>query len=96
MSGKHITDQQIIVFMRENNLNKIQEIAAAKSWISERSGHRIDTGELTKGSKPKRQWRTRKDPLFRVWDNVLAPMFEEKPLKQDLLINEDYSTIKSY
>lgn len=79
MAGKHITDQQIRLYMEERNQGRTQQAAAAKAGLSERSARRIDKGEVTIGSKPKRNWRTRKDPLAAVWDSELVPLLNTDP-----------------
>ena len=79
MSGKHITDQQIRLYMNERKQGGTQVTAAAKAGLSERSARRIDKGDLTTQPSSKRHWRTRQDPLTEVWDSVLVPMLEENP-----------------
>ncbi len=79
MSGKHITDQQVRLYMNERKLGQTQLAAAVKSGLSERSGRRIDSGELSTESNPKREWRTRKDPLADIWGSVLVPLLEDNP-----------------
>jgi hypothetical protein len=49
-----------------------QRIAAAKAGVSERSARRIDT-QQHQHSDNKRNWRTRKDPLAQVWDELVLP-----------------------
>lgn len=79
MSGKHITDQQIRLYMSERKQGRSQTSAAAKAAISVRSAHRIDSGDLSTASNPKRHWRTREDPLSGVWQSTLVPMLEANP-----------------
>lgn len=76
MSGNYITDQQIRLYMDERKQGRTQVAAAARASLSERTGRRIDAGELTSAPRPKRTWRTRKDPLAGVWDNELVPLLE--------------------
>ena len=61
MSGKPITEQQVRIYMSTKKEGYIQLTAAAKAGISERSGRRIEKGEIIPGIKAKRHWRTRKD-----------------------------------
>ena len=77
MSGKHITDQQIRLYMNERKQGRSQKAAAAKASLSERSARRIDKGELTPTPKPKRTHRPRKDPLADVWEDELVPLLEK-------------------
>lgn len=79
MSGGKITDQQVKIYMNERKVGKTQGQAAAKANISERSGRRIDKGEITVGQKQERHWRTRQDPLETLWESVVTPMLEDNP-----------------
>ncbi|MCP3965206.1 MAG: IS21 family transposase [Lentisphaerae bacterium] len=88
MSGKPITEQQIRIYMSAKNQGYIQPTAAAKAGISERSGRRIEKGEIITGGKPKRTWRTRKDPFGDVWENEIVPMLEQNPKLQPLTLFE--------
>ncbi|MCP4551055.1 MAG: IS21 family transposase, partial [Bacteroidetes bacterium] len=67
MSGKPITEQQVRIYMSTKNKRHIQQIASAKPGISERSGRRIEKGEIPRDDKAIRHWRTRKDPFKNVW-----------------------------
>ncbi len=74
MSGKAINLEQGKVYMRTRKEGKKQVTAAAKAGISERSGRRIEKGELQPGSKQRRNWRTRIDPFAKVWDSEVVPL----------------------
>lgn len=64
--------------MRHRQQGCTQEIAAAKSGISVRSGRRIGkTGGPR--AKPARDWRTRDDPLEAVWETELLPLLQAEP-----------------
>lgn len=71
MSGKHISDQQVNLYMKHRK-TQTQRIAAAKAGVSERSARRIDT-QQHQHSDNKRNWRTRKDPLAQIWDELVLP-----------------------
>lgn len=77
MSGSHITDQQVRLYMK-NRTKKTQAAAAAIAGISERSARRIDNRQL-QPSKRSRNWRTREDPLAGVWDSIVLPLLRDKP-----------------
>ena len=74
MSGKHLTDQQVRLYMA-HRINQPQKIAAAKAGVSERSARRIDRQDL-QPAKNKRKRRTRADPLSSVWDEVVLPLLK--------------------
>lgn len=91
MSGKPITEQQIRIYMNTKNKGYNQQTASAKAGISERSGRRIEKGEITPGDKPIRHWRTRKDPFKNVWKNEVVPMLEENFKLQPLTLFEHFA-----
>jgi DNA-binding XRE family transcriptional regulator len=70
--------------MSTKNKRHIQQTAAAKAGISERSGRRIEKGESTPGVKAVRHWRTRKDPFKNIWENEVVPMLEQNSELQPL------------
>lgn len=92
MSGKQITEQQIRIYMSTKNKGHIQQTAAAKAGISERSGRRIEKGEVTAGGKAVRHWRTRKDPFKNIWENEVVPMLEQNFELQPLTLFEHFAT----
>ena len=76
MSGNHITERQIRLYMKLRK-DFTQEVAASKASISVSTAHRIDNARH-QPKKEKREWRTRVDPLEAIWDSVVLPL-----LKQD-------------
>ncbi|MCX2862254.1 IS21 family transposase [Paucibacter sp. PLA-PC-4] len=56
-----------------------QELAAAKSGISERSARRIDKTGLLPSQTPRRYWRARADPFVDVWDTEIVPLLKNAP-----------------
>lgn len=88
MSGGLVTDQQIRIYMNERKSGKTQSQAAAKANMSERSGRRIDKGELSVSRKKERDWRTRKDPLEQLWMSVVRPLLEDNPALTPITIHE--------
>lgn len=79
MSGKRITQRQESLYMSKRQQGHSQVTAAAKADISERSGRRIEKGER-KPMPTERTWRTRQDPLERVWIKELVPLLEQDDL----------------
>lgn len=77
MSGKHVTDQQVRLYM-DYRKSYTQTVAAAKAGLSERTARRIDS----KAHQPvarKRSWRTREDPLTDVWEPIVLPLLNQIP-----------------
>jgi len=78
MSGTHLTDQQIRLYMSKRK-HHTQQTAAAMAGLSERSARRIEHGERKPGPKPPRTWRTRPDPFADVWESELLPLLRHAP-----------------
>lgn len=78
MTGKHITKQQVHLYMKNRKDGLGQITSSAKADISERSGRRIERGQL-QPKKNVRKGRSRKDPLAGVWESLLTPKLENEP-----------------
>jgi hypothetical protein len=76
--GKKITRHQEVLFMHHRQTGSTQESAAAKAGISIRSGRRIDKAGGPR-PEPRRNWRTRHDPLDAVWESELLPLLTAEP-----------------
>lgn len=79
MLGNSINSEQVKLYMKERKAGNSQETAAAKAGMSERSGRRIEKGELQPGCKRPRDWRTRTDPFAEVWALELEPLLAKNP-----------------
>lgn len=75
MSGNHITEKQVRLYMKLRK-DFSQEVAASKADISVSSGRRIENGRH-QPKKGERYWRTRKDPLEAVWDSIVVPLLQQ-------------------
>lgn len=73
MPGKRITDHQVHKFKQHRN-TLTQVAAAAKTGISERSARRIEGADALPSQRPERSWRTRNDPLAKVWEAEVVPL----------------------
>ena len=84
MTGKHITQQQVKLYMKHRSSNNLtQEASAAKAGISVKSAHTIDHGfHYTQQVKKERNYKTRKSSLDTVWESELVPMLEDNPSLQ--------------
>ena len=78
MPGTRITDQQVRLYMTHRK-QVSQELAAAKSGISERSARRIDKAGALPSQTPRRYWRARADPFVDVWDTEVVPLLKSAP-----------------
>lgn len=88
MSGKAITNEQVKLYMKNRRDGDTQVQASAKAGISERSGRRIDAGELPQAKQP-RQWRTRKDEFADIWESEIVPLLDAKPGLMPTTLFED-------
>jgi hypothetical protein len=64
MAGKAVTSEKVRGHMQTREAGKRQVTASSMAGISERSGRRIEKGELQPGGKQQRLWRTRVAPPF--------------------------------
>lgn len=77
--------------MTARNKGHIQQTAAAKAGVSERSGRRIEKGEIVQGNKPIRHWRTRVDHFKGIWEDEVVPMLEGNEKLQPLTLFEHFA-----
>jgi transposase len=77
MTGKHITNHQIRLFMQSKQNGKSTEVAAAQAGFSSRSAYRIQ--DPKHNPRTKRLWKTRPDPFEEVWHAELVPLLELSP-----------------
>ena len=88
MPGRWINNQQVEVYMNSRNSGHSQETSAAKAGISERSGREIEREKRADPKLQKRAWRTRVDPLAKIWDLELEPMLRQSPTLQPITLLE--------
>ena len=91
MSGKHITNKQVKLYMSNRKQNS-QIIAAAKAGISERTARRIDTLQHSTAKQP-RNYQTRKDPLRGAFELHLIPVLKSDPKIQPITLLDYLDTI---
>jgi len=93
MPGKHITKQQVHLYMKKRNEGLAQTTSAAKAALSERSGRRIEKGQLQPKNNARKE-SSRKDPLASVWESELIPRLEAEPQLTPItlleLLQKDY------
>lgn len=88
MPGKWITEAQVEHYMKSRAEDKPQVVAALKAGISERSGREVERGRREDPGARARHWRTRKDPLGKVWDTEILPMLKQNPGLRGITILE--------
>jgi len=79
MSGSRITMHQVRSSMSSRKPGQTQEQASAKAGVSERSGRRIEDGQIGVLQARERHWRTRKDPFEAVWESEVVTLLEKQP-----------------
>ncbi len=89
MPGKTITAQQVRLYMEHRKQGETQAVASAKAGMSQRTGRRIETGEVPALEQQPRHWRTRKDPFAKVWDGEVVPLLEKQPALNAITLFED-------
>ena len=89
MSGSRITMQQVRLYMNSRKQGQTQEQASAKAGVSERSGRRIEDGQISVLEHKERHWRTRKDPFAEVWDSEIIPLLKKQPALDATTLFED-------
>lgn len=78
MSGTHITDRQVHLYMTKRK-DHTQEVAAAKAGMSVRTARRVTKATELPSQKPERDWRTRTNPFADVWDSEIVPLLRCSP-----------------
>lgn len=79
MSGIWITNKQVKIYMEARSVGHTQEVSAAKSGMSVRTGRDIEHSKRQDPKKKARRWRTRPDPLNEIWNSKLVPLLEQSP-----------------
>ena len=78
MSGKHITGQQVKLYMKFRRTNS-QQSAAAKAGFSAATASRLDADPRAFSEKHTPRSRRRPDPLAPFWDSEITPMLRAAP-----------------
>ncbi len=81
MAGKHITKQQVKLYMKLREQKALtQACCAAKTGISTRSAYTIEQGSHhTSHAKSRRAYKTRASALDEIWGNELIKKLEDNP-----------------
>jgi len=86
VSGKPIKPEQVKLYMEARRAGKTQKTAAAMAGMSERSGRRIEKGELQPKGNCRRYWRTHPDYFAGVWDSEIVPLLTERPGSKAIML----------
>lgn len=88
MPGRHVTDRQMRIFMKER-LNHPPGIAAAKAGFSTATAYRIENNLRVAPQKQAPRERRRPDPLAAVWDSEVVDMLKASPGLRPVAIFEE-------
>ena len=78
VTGNHITDQQVRLYM-DLRRTLPREAAAAKAGLSATTGARLDADPRLPSQKQTTRGRRRPDPLAAIWDSEIVPMLKAVP-----------------
>ena len=78
MSGRHVTDHQMRLYMKFRKTNTTG-VAAARASISTATAYRIDKDPRLPSQKQTPRQRRRPDPLSDVFDADIVPMLRAAP-----------------
>jgi hypothetical protein len=78
VSGRHITDQQVKLYMKFRQTHT-QAAAAAKAGFGTRTGVRLEADSRLPSEKRAWRGRRRADPLAPFWESEIVPMLSAAP-----------------
>ncbi len=78
MPGRHITDQQLRLYMQNRQKHSVP-VAAARSGFSPSTGYRIEADPRPPSEKKAKHERRRPDPLEGIFAEEVVPMLRSAP-----------------
>ena len=75
--------------MSQRKQGEAQASVSAKAGVSQRTGRRIEAGQVRPWESEERHWRTRKDPFAEVWDSEVVALLEKQPRLNATTLFED-------
>lgn len=84
---RRVTDVQVKVLRRHLQLGSSLSRAAMKSGMDRKSARKYREGQMPSEARKPRDWRTRKDPLEKVWPELEAMLKREPGLQAVTLLN---------
>jgi hypothetical protein len=88
MPGRHVTDQQMRLFMTLNQTHSVP-VAAAKAGVSQATGYRLQQDPLLPSQKKTPRGRRRPDPLADIFDTEVVPLLKSSPGLRSVAIFEE-------
>jgi hypothetical protein len=78
MPGRHVTDQQMRLFMTLRQFHSVP-VAAAKAGLSTATGYRLRSDPTPPSHKKSGRSRRRPDPLADIFDAEVVPLLQSSP-----------------
>jgi len=88
MPGRHVTDQQVRLFMTLRQTHTVP-VAAAKAGISQATGYRVQSDPTLPSQKKKPRGRRRPDPLADIFETEVVPMLQSSPGIRPVAVYEE-------
>lgn len=88
MPGRHITDQQVRLFMTHRQIHSVP-VAAAKAGFSPATGYRLQQDPILPSQKKAPRSRRRPDPLADIFDADVVPLLQANPGLRPVAIFEE-------
>ncbi len=88
MPGRHVTDQQMRLFMTLKQTHSVP-VAAAKAGVSQATGYRLQQDPVLPSQKKTSRGRRRPDPLADIFDTEVLPLLQASPGLRPVAIFEE-------
>jgi len=88
LAGRHVTDQQMRLFMSLRR-NHSPAVAAAKAGFSTSAAYRFEKDPRLPTQKKAHRERRRADPFVDVWENEVLPMLKAAPGLRPIAVFEE-------
>jgi len=88
MPGRHVTDQQVRLFMSLKQTHSVP-VSAAKAGFSPATGYRIQNDPTLPSQKKPQRGRRRPDPLGEIFEAEVIPLLEASPGLRSVAIFEE-------
>lgn len=88
MPGRHVTDQQMRLFMTFRQTHSTP-VAAAKACISQATGYRLQADPTLPSQKKTPRGRRRPDPLADIFDAEVVPLLRSSPGIRPVAVYEE-------
>ena len=88
MPGRHVTDQQMRLFMTLRQIHSVP-VAAAKAGVSQTTGYRMQSGPTLPSQKKTPRGRRRPDPLADIFAVEVVPLLETSPGLRPVAVYEE-------